>query len=227
MKKLNLLITFLVFTVLTNAQENTNSYPNFIGKDLSTIENNLDWKILQKASGDLNNDNSSDMVLILESTDSILTKRNEVSKALKNKPRIIVVLLNENNTQSAIIQNNKFIPPGDEGGMLPYLEPELTIKNGLLSISYQYTRSEKSYTFAYKNKQMMITAANFSGVTQAAIGTFEINSYDFKKGIIVHEIGNISEEASTSQTLKLNVTAKSLSDFDEINEWEVAKDMFL
>jgi hypothetical protein len=73
------------------------------------------------------------------------------------------------------------------------LEPKLSIENGLLKIYYQFTRSNQSYTFEFNNNQMVIIHPESNGV-ESAIGNFENDKYYFKKGEIISETGNISNE---------------------------------
>lgn len=226
MKKRILTIVSLGFCILGCTQNTESIYPNFIGQNLNTIENKSDWKILQKSSGDLNKDGFNDFALILESKDSILEKRCSDCKLVKNKPRIIVILLNQNSNEIAIIQNNKFIARGDEGGMLPYLEPELSIENELLTIYYQFTRSNQSYVFEFNSNQMIITNAESNGI-ESASGNFENNKYDFKKGVIISKSGNISQEKVETEIIKFNVKPKALSEFEEMSEWEIAENKYL
>ena len=226
MKKRILTLLFLGFFILGCSQNNESIYPNFIGQNINTIENNSDWKILEKSSGDLNKDGFNDFALILESKDSILEKRCLDCKLLKSKPRIIVILLNQNNIEKAIIQNNKFIARGDEGGMLPHLEPELSIENGLLNIYYQFTRSNQSYTFEFDNNKMVIIKAESNGVHSAS-GNFENDKFDFKKGEIISETGNISQEKVQTEIIKFDIKLKSLSEFGEMSEWEITENKYL
>ena len=226
MKKRLLTLLFLGFFILGCSQNNESIYPNFIGQNLNTIENNSDWEILKKSSGDFNKDGFNDFALILESNGSILEKRCSDCKLLKNKPRIIVILLNQNNIDTAIIQNNKFIARGDEGGMLPHLEPELSIENGLLNIYYQFTRSNQSYTFEFDNNHMVIVKAESNGVHSAS-GNFENDKYDFKKEEIISETGNISQEKVKTEIIKFDIKPKSLSEFEEMSQWEITENKYL
>jgi uncharacterized ubiquitin-like protein YukD len=226
MKKRILTSIFLAFCVLGCSQNNKSNYPNFIGQTLDAIENNSEWNVLKKSSGDLNKDGLNDLTLILESKDSIPEKRCSGCKLLKTKPRIIVVLLNQNGGEKVIIQNNKFIARGDEGGMLPYLEPDLSIKNGLLTIYYQFTRSNQSYVFKFKNNQMEIVSAESNGVHSAS-ANFEYDKYDFKKGEIITKTGNISQDKTKTEIIKINTKPKSLSGFGKMSEWEIAENKYL
>ncbi len=218
MKKLVLLFLFLSFCILGYSQNTTSFYPNFIGQKLDKIENNEDWKVLQKSTGDLNRDGLNDFALILESKDSILEKRCANCKLLKTKPRIILILLNQNDSDKVIIQNNQFIARGDDGGMLTYLEPELFIENGLMTIYYQFTRFNQSYTFELIDDKMKIIIAESYGVHSAS-GNFVNDTYDFKKGELISETGNISQEEVKTEILKFNTEPKILSEFGEMFDW--------
>ena len=217
-----LTLLFLGIWILGNSQDTKSIYPNFIGQNLNSIENDTDWKILQKSSGDLNNDGLVDYAVILESKASIPMKKCSDCKLFKNKPRIILVILNQNGNESVIIQNNKFIALGDQGGMSPYLEPEISIINEFLYIYYQYTRSNQSYTFEFQNNQMVIVKAESNGV-HAASGNFESDRYDFKKREIISETGNISQEKVQTEIIKFDVKPKSLSEFEEMYKWKITE----
>jgi len=226
MKKRILIILILCFYTLGFSQNKDSIYPNFVGKHLTEIKQNPDWILLKKISGDLNNDDLDDMVLILESKDSVPKKRCLDCKLLKNKPRIILVLFNQNGKQKVKIQNNKFIARGDEGGMSPYIEPELSIKNGLLNIYYQFTRSNQSYTFEFKNNKMEIVRAESMGVHSAS-GNYENDKFDFIKGTLTSKTGNISEDKSQSKIIKIEKKPKTLSEFGRMFEWEITEYKFL
>jgi hypothetical protein len=226
MKKRILIILFLCFYILGSSQNKDSLYPNFVGKHLTEIKQNPNWKLLEKVSGDLDNDDLDDMVLILESKDSIPEKRCLDCKLLKNKPRIILVLFNLDGKLKVKIQNNEFIARGDEGGMSPYIEPELSIKNGLFSIYYQFTRSNQSYTFKYKNNRIEIVKAESMGVHSAS-GNYENDKFDFTNGTLTSETGNISEEESESKIVEFEKKPKSLSEFGPMYEWEITEYKYL
>ena len=208
------------------SQNSEFEYPNFIGQNLNLVENNPNWLILQKSSGDLNKDGMQDYALILESKDSVFEKRCSDCYVLKNKPRIILVFFNENGNQEVIIQNNRFIARGDEGGMETYIEPELSVTDGLLNIFYQYTRSNQSYTFEFLNNQMEIVYAENNGV-QSAAGKFTSDKYIFKEGKIITETGHISHDDSKWETTKIDIKPKSLSEFGKMYQWEVTENKYL
>lgn len=211
---------------LLNAQESRYVFPNFLDENLKSIENSKSWKIIQKAIGDLNKDGFKDVTLILESTDNISEKRCKDCEVSKSRARIILILFKTNDIEKVAIQNNKFIARGNEGGMLPYLEPELKIENNELTIYYQYTRSNQSYTFKWNNNQMLIKEAESNGV-HGATGNFEFDSYNFKKGEIITRTGNISEEGEKIKIIKFSAKPKSLSEFGYMYDWEIVENKFL
>lgn len=225
MKK-QILILFFIYHALGFTQNKESIYPNFREKYFNEVKKNSDWKVLQKVSDDLNKDGLDDIALILESIDSIPEKRCSDCRLLKNKPRIILVLFNQNGKQKVKIQNNKFIARGDEGGMSPYIEPELSIKNGLLNIYYQFTRSNQSYTFEFKNNKMEIVRAESMGVHSAS-GNYENDKFDFIKGTLTSKTGNISEDKSQSKIIKIEKKPKTLSEFGRMFEWEITEYKFL
>ncbi|MEP6260157.1 MAG: hypothetical protein ABJ092_01170 [Gillisia sp.] len=89
-KQLSILLIGLL-SIWVYSQNSEFEYPNFIGQNLNLVENNPNWLILKKSSGDLNKDGMEDYALILESKDSVFEKRCSSCYVLKNKPRIILV----------------------------------------------------------------------------------------------------------------------------------------
>ncbi|PNQ73066.1 hypothetical protein C1T31_08715 [Hanstruepera neustonica] len=226
MNKINLILLFAFIFSKGLSQNNGLIYPDFIGETLESIHNNLQWKVLVKATGDLNDDHLIDYALVLESKDSILEKRCPSCKLSKQKPRIILVLINENNTAKVMVQNNKFIARGDEGGMSPYIEPELLIENNLLTIFYQFTRSNQSYVFEFNKSDFIIKSAKSVGV-HAASGNFSCDLYDFKANIITCTTGHISNDMENTKLIEIKTKPKKLSEFGEMYEWEVVENKYL
>ncbi len=220
------ILFLLVLSFSSFSQKGVFSFPNFMSQTFSDVQNNPNWNILSKASGDLNLDEHRDLTLVLETRDSVFEKRCSGCKLLKNKPRVLLVLLGDEISYKVFIQNNKFIARGDEGGMASYIQPELSIRNNNLIIYYQFTRSNISYSFEYAKGKMIINRARVNSV-QSATGDFEGNIYNFKKKNIIVTTGNISEEEDEVDTLKLSVQPKTLSKFQEMMEWEVAPDKYL
>ena len=71
-----------------------------------------------------------------------------------------------------------------------------------MNIYYQFTCSNQSYTFEFDNSHMVIIKAVSNGVHSAS-GNFENDKYDFKKGEIISETGNISQEKVETVNYKI------------------------
>ena len=203
-------------------------YPDFKNSDLAEINQNLDWKTLQETSGDLNSDGKPDKVIILESKDSFLEKRCADCKPQQNKARIILVLKKIHDSFKVIAQNNRFISRSDEGGMIPCVEPEISIENNELKIFYQYLRSNQTYIFKYDNNSLKINCSKYVSV-QSASGNYVENIIDFKKQIVTIKNGHISTgpENDKIQTISFSEKSKDLEDFESMYSWEIVNNIFL
>ena len=104
------------------------------------------------------------------------------------------------------------------------LEPDLAIENGLLTITYQYTRGVQSYTFEYSNDCMMIKHMKSFGVPGAG-SLHEDFFYDFTRNEIIEKMkeDNSYDTSWTSKIRKFNDKAKCLSEFGYIYEWELSE----
>jgi hypothetical protein len=212
-----------LFTLSVISQEVKSIYPDFSNKKTSEVLSNKNWQVLTKIDGFLNNDKQIDLAIILESKDSILETRIG-RKPRKNIARILIIFIND----KLIVQNNTFLSRADEGGMAGYIEPEVEIINNQLKIYYQYIRSNTSYIFRYKKKNLVLTEAK-SNYVQSATGNYKNLEYDFINKLLHIETGNISEEGETKKqiSIKLKNGLKKLSELTEMYEWEVLKDRYL
>jgi hypothetical protein len=215
----------LCFNVsFTLSQSNQINYPSFSGLELGEVLKNSDWKILCEAKGYLNAGTALDFTLILESKKELKYKPCKKCKIASVKPRIIVVVIDN----LVAIQNNSFIARGDEGGMLPYLEPEISIKDKKLTILWQYTRDSTSYIFEYDKSEMILITARKTGV-HSATGNYESYYFDFKNRVAESVRGNISEEDSKEESIKIKnlKKLKSLSNLKQMYDWEVIPNILL
>lgn len=212
-------------SLLCHSQDLPFTYPDLLGKNLSQIEKAENWLILYKASGDLNSDNTEDVAIVLQSKDSVYEKDCDSCKLHLTKARILIVLLSNKDKLKTTIQNNIFIARDHEGGMAPHISPELYIKNHLLTIYYQYTRSSQSYTFAHDDKKLTIISAVSSGASGP--GYYEGTTFDFVAMEILEETGSIEDEVLHKRIIPITTKPKSLSDFQRMYDWEVVKNKFL
>ncbi|MDG1572494.1 hypothetical protein OZ410_09215 [Robiginitalea sp. M366] len=198
------------------------------GKTLNEIKNIDGWSVFLGASGDLNNDKIDDYVAILQSHDSIREVRCNGCKRLPNKGRIIAVLISNHGQPKVSIQNNRFIARPDEGGMVPFLAPEIQIIDGQLSISYQYTRSNTAYFFEFSNNDLLLVSA-ISGGVHSASGNVEFDFYDFKSRVIRNEKGHISKDSTEVNFIDIDhlKKLKSLSELEEMYNWQITAYRFL
>ena len=222
-----LLLQLLLISHSTFSQSD-NDYPDFKRSSLIEIIQNENWNILLEAEGDLNSDRKTDKVLLLESVDSIAEKRCKSCYRLNNKARIILVLLKNDTEYSVISQNNDFIARSDEGGMLQYLEPVITIEDNELKIFYQYVRSNRKYAFRYVQGSLEIKYSKSVGV-QASSGNYRETHIDFINQIVTIKKGHISTDPENDkiETIPFNIKPKKLEDFGTINSWELVDNIYL
>jgi hypothetical protein len=223
--KYGIAVLLLFFCIDGYAQNKTMTYPDFVGKSLSSIKQNRQWTTLKEVSGDLNNDGKADVALILESTNSLPEKRGG-GNFQKGKPRIILVFLSIRNKKQVIEQNNKFIARDDEGGMMPHLTPKLSIEKGTLTIEYDYTRDSQSYDFRYRNGKIVIVSAAGSGY-ESGSGNYQNVKYDFVKNRIILKSGNVSADKEKTKVIEIRQKPKSLSEFGEMYDWKIYTDCYL
>ncbi|MAZ27830.1 MAG: hypothetical protein CL868_12235 [Cytophagaceae bacterium] len=216
---------FLFLLSCAKAQE-TVKFPYFQNNTLEDVLDNDDWEVLKRVDGDLNDDSQDDVALILQSKDSVYEKRCESCKLKSTKARILLVFVSKEDSQKLISQNNDFIIRGDEGGMAPYIEPEISIDEGVLKIDNQFTRSRIVYNAKFMDGEFVVSSVSSSGTT-AATGAFENHEIDFEKGIIHETKGFIDEEEFEEKTLPLTASPKKLSEFSEMMNWEIAPYIFI
>ncbi|CAL2087108.1 Lipoprotein [Tenacibaculum sp. 190524A05c] len=223
-KKILLQITFILSGIVTYSQTNS-IYPDFTKHSLNKVVKEENWKVLIKVEGSLNKNKQKDVVLVLESKDSLIEQRIG-ERARKNLPRILVVFLDD----KIIVQNNTFIARGDEGGMLLNLKPEISIDKDELIIYYQYTRGNQSYTFKMVKNNLCLIKAQSHDVHSSS-GDTEGMFYDFKKKSLTITKGNISSASEKDEkeiyTIELKNGLKKLSEFAEMYKWEVLEGRYL
>jgi len=230
MKKYTLLLAVILNTLVTFAQEDTPTpYPDFMGQKLAAIENNPNWKVLIKTTGNLNYDSKDDVAIVIESKEDFIEIRCADCPTSLSKARVILVFLNKDDEFIVQIQNNEFIPRSDEGGMSAEIEPDISIENNQLTISQQYTRSNISYIFKYQEDTFNIISAESNSV-HAASGDTQHCLFDFSKNEITITEGNISNEENEEEAknekvtvLKFDKKAKPLSEFKAMYEWEIVE----
>lgn len=224
MKKQIHILLLIFFTTLSYSQNEAINYPNFVGKDLTSIQKNKDWVILDQVSGHLNNDLKKDKALVIESKDSVNEKRCDHCDISKSKARIVLVLLHEKGKLIVHSQNNEFIPRADEGRKELEISPIIVIENNEFIIFQQYVRDFFSYKFKLQDDQFNIVRAT---TIESDIHMITSNKYDFIKGTITQKTNRIASKKEKIKMIKFNVKSKSLSEFKQMHEWKIAEYFYL
>lgn len=220
MKSFLLCVLFLISTDAFGQHDGT-KYPDFFGLTLAEVVDHEGWRVIEKATGYLSSGQVEATVVVLQSGSHEFVSCSESAELLQNEERIILVLISQEGEPRVTIQNNEFIVRPNEGGMMCYIEPKLSIENNQLNILYQYTRSNRQYTFEYSNGEMILVSAKSVGVSG---GRFYSSFYDFRRKVIESEEGSIGSDSSTQETIPIEFDGfKTLSEFGEMNEWEVAE----
>jgi hypothetical protein len=220
-----LLCALLLFSTEAFGQQDRAEYPEFYGLTLAEVVDNEDWRVIKKATGYLSFNQVEATVLVLQSGSHEFVSCSESADLLRNEERIILVLTSREGEPKVIIQNNKFIARPNDSGMMCYIEPELVIEDNQLTILYQFTRSNRQYTFEYSEGEIILVSAKSVGVSG---GKLYSDFYDFRRKVIESEEGSIGSDSSTQETIPIEFDGfKTLSEFGEMNEWEVAEYKFL
>jgi len=126
------------------------------------------WKVIYRAKGDLNKDHLSDEAIIIQNTNpKNLIKNDGMGRDTLNvNPRMLLVLIKTSGNYSLLAQNTNFIPTENDVENTCLADPlqetgAVSIKNGVLILSYQYWSSCGSYgvsnvdyTFRFQNQKM-------------------------------------------------------------------------
>ena len=183
------------------------------------------WKLIAKASGDLNKDGKADLALIIEKTDrrNFIKNDNLGADTLNVNPRRIIVAFAENNGYRLVAQNERFIPSEniEDGPCLadPLYDMEnngLVINRGLLFLSFKYWYScgtwfvnIDKYTFRWQNTKFELIGFDSREFHRASLDETKY-SINYSTGIIETTTGgNLSgEERHNPKTTKKKLKKK-------------------
>lgn len=219
---MKLLLLCFFFLINSNAfgQANSKAYPDFHGMTLTEVLDIEGWIVIDQAKGNFYTDQNEDTVVILQSGKNRFEGCNESADLLADEERIILVLTSNDGEPKVTIQNNDFIARPDEGGMLCYLIPSVSIKDNQLQIYYEFVRSHWQHNFEYLNNELVLVSAKNAGVSGPI---FFSDYYDFRKKVITSEEGDIQSEDTTVEVIPMKVDGfKKLSELGKMYEWEVA-----
>src|SRR5699024_10652329 len=104
---------------------------------------------------------------------------------------------------------------------------QISVKNHQLNIHYRYVRAYTSYTFEYRNGDMVLVHAKTFG-RHAASGNTTTSTFNFIDKKIVVKKGNISSDSVTTKSIPIKYKGlKKLSEFGDMYDWKVAKYKYL
>ncbi|SFG78524.1 hypothetical protein [Pedobacter insulae] len=232
---------FLCFFIgLKVCAAQTFSYPKFV-KQGRTLEKLVpqNWKIIDTAYGDLNNDQTDDLAFVVEYHLPIAENRaygdneTELIKEFQ-KPRVLAIYFK--NPQSGnfafALQNNNFILRAHEGGGMGDPFKNINIANQNLQLSFEggnNWRWKLDYDFNYRNKDWSLILAN-NIYYHIGSGEMTEKKYNFLDRRTYLVTGNIFNRNSGNQRTEEVLYFSDLRTFDTFKKpwtWEITKDNFL
>jgi hypothetical protein len=184
------------------------------------------WSVKDSAIGDLNGDGRPDMAVVLEYADTVTEIRGD-SIENTGKPRILLVLLHDANDQGyhVALQNNTFILREGEGGMVSDPYGDISIKNGIFEIEYQYVRSSLTYKFRIGAAGICLIGATDAGVESNKFEEWDVN---FSTGKAKHTWQNMPEGQDHLEWKQMKPRAPiKLMDMKFAWELEIFPDVFI
>lgn len=234
----SLLFFFLFSWQICTAQ--TFSYPKFAkqGPNLaSLIPQN--WKPIDTAYGDLNNDQIEDLAIVLEYYLPITESRaygDSETDLIKEfqKPRVLAIYFKNEKSGAYIfaMQNNNFILRSEEGGAMGDPFKAISIIDNSLLLTFEggsNWRWKLNYEFKYKLKDWSLVKAN-NMYYHAGSGEMTDKLYDFSKRTLKQTTGNLFNRNALNEIneeILYFSQQKTFSTFKKPWTWEITKDNFL
>ncbi len=189
MKKL-FALTFLLASVIAFAQ----SADSVIPQKGTTTDNFVPqgWKIISSVSGDLNNDKTEDVVIVIENTDpdNFIENEKDARQILNLNPRYFLILFKVKNGYTL----NKTFIPSQNDIEFPCLEDpiaeadEMTIVKGVLSVNFRtwmicgsYGICRETFKFRYQDSQFVLIGYDL-WESSRNIGNIKETSINFLSG---------------------------------------------
>lgn len=195
------------------------------------------WKVVDSAFGDLNNDKVDDLALIIEFYAAVKENRaygdntTELITELQ-RPRILAVYFKTGRNYRIVTQNNNFVLRSEEGGAMGDPLRPMSITENKLSLAFEgggTWRWKLGYSFKYLNKDWQLTNANNYSYHSTS-GEMNDKQYDFlaKKRMVT--IGQTDNGLLTNETTEQPLTLKALRTFANFKKpwtWELGPDEYL
>lgn len=218
----------------------TFSYPKFTkqGSQIAALIPQ-NWKIIDTAYGDLNNDTFEDVAIVVEYHLPITENRaygdneTEIIKEFQ-KPRVLVVYFKNKQAGNYVfaLQNNNFILRNKEGGNMGDPFKKINIEHQNLKLSFEggnNWRWKLNYEFKYRDKEWNLVGAN-NIYYHSGSGEMTEKKYNFVDRKVHLVIGNIfNRNAGNNQTEEILYfrEVKTFNTFKKPWTWEITKDNFL
>lgn len=223
----------------TTCMAQTFSYPKFIkqGKSIADLVPQ-NWKIIDTATGDLNDDNIDDLAMVIEYHLPITENRaygdneTELIKEFQ-KPRVLAIFFRNKQTGNFVfsIQNNNFILRSKEGGTLGDPLREIAIQNKHLKLNFEGGndwRWKLNYEFKFSQNDWKLMAAK-NVYYHSETGELTEHQYNFSDRRAYSKKGNIFDLDNIIKAEEVIFFSglKTFNTFKKPWTWEISKDNFL
>ena len=197
------------------------------------------WKVMATAYGDLSQNKSEDIALIMEYNLPITENRaygdneTELIKEFQ-RPRVLVVYFKDKKTNQYILamQNNNFILRENEGGEIEEPFKGIKIENNSLNLAFEgggLWRWKLNYQFRYQDKNWALIKADNTSYSPSS-GELKANHYDFLERKSKYIYGNIFARDIANEEREENLyftQLKTLDNFKKPWTWEITENNFL
>lgn len=207
-------------------------------RDLQTIVP-AKWKLIASANGDLNQDQSEDLALILEYNLPITENRaygdndTELIKEFQ-RPRVLAVYFKDSKSNKYILemQNNNFILRESEGGEVSEPFKALKIENNNLNLAFEgggLWRWKLDYKFKYQNKSWILINANNTSYNPTS-GELIAKQYNFLERKTKQTYGNLYNRDIANEEREENLyftQLRTMANFKKPWTWEITTNNYL
>ena len=218
MRKINsnikAIIVVLLFLTTSIGFSQNQSLSNFIPEG---------YILFEQYSGDLNNDNLEDCVLIIKNTkeENVVTNRFD-NKVDRNRRGIIVLLKKGDSYEVAVKNLDCFTSENEDGGV--YYAPELWInlENGKLKINYSHGRyGFWEYIFRYNKSDFELIGYESSENYGPVVNNKTSINFLTKKKLMSENINkNLEDEPEVFKNTWVQIKIDSLIKLSEIQAFE-------
>lgn len=232
------LIFFLLLSVSSTSFAQKFIFPRLI-QQAKSVEQLIpkNWKLIDSAKGDLNQDNKDDIVLVLEFNTAVDEDRAYGNYEIElitetQKPRMLAVYFKKDELYRLAIQNNDFVLRSEEGGKMGDPFKGLRIDSNKFILSFEGGndwRWKLNYEFEYQQKEWALVAAN-NVYYHKDSGEMVDKQYDFVDRTIKTVVGSIFNRNILNykeEDILFFGSRRTLKDFKKPWTWEITKDNYL